>query len=150
MKNVENGQNIGELILDKSYTNQHITTLNLRAIQKKKVLFFISLHCVRCIDLLPEIKKVREPNTEIIIFYSGNEEDQQELAQFYQQKISIVSLSREQALHDFQVQDYPFCVVADANHYIYSKGAAYNAMDVMELIHHHGGNKFFKMFGKWI
>lgn len=150
MKNIENGQKIGELIPDKAYINQHNTTLNLRAIRKRKILFFISLHCVRCIDLLPEIKKVREPNTEILLFSSADQEDLQELAHFFQQKISIVSLSREQAKLDFQVYDYPFCVVADTSHCIYSKGAAYNAVDVMELIHHRGGSKFLKMFGKRI
>lgn len=143
---IENGSNIGELIINKECCDQNGKLFNLHSIKGKKILLFISMHCVRCMELLPEMNSIRLPNTSIVIFSTGTQEDHEELDEFFQSKFKIVSLTPEQMEKDFLVRTHPFCIVIDDQQQVCNKGTPYNSMDVLELVRTSEENKLFKIF----
>ncbi|MNW57525.1 hypothetical protein D3C74_353390 [compost metagenome] len=108
---------------------------------------FVSMHCVRCIELLPQIRDLRLPNTGIVIFSTGDQEDHKELDDFLQKKWSIVSLSSEQMEEEFEVKTHPFCIVADATGRILNRGNVYSGEDVSNLASVNGEGKLKRLIG---
>ncbi|MDQ0089833.1 CheY-like chemotaxis protein [Paenibacillus anaericanus] len=143
---MDNGLNLGELITNKEYSDQNDQLINLYKHKGKKVLIFVSMHCVRCIELLPEIRTVRLPNTSVIIFSTGNQEDHEQLDDFFQRKMKIVSLTSVQMEQDFSVTTHPFFIVVDEHQQVCNKGTVYTGKDLLELVSANEGEKRKKLF----
>lgn len=141
-----NGLNLGEFIMNKEYNDQNDQLFNIYNLKGKKALIFVSMHCVRCIELLPEIRSVRLPNTSVIIFSTGNQEDHEQLDDFFQRKMKIVSLTSEQMERDFSVTTHPFCIVVDEHQQVCNKGTVYTGKDLLELVSVNGEVRRKKLF----
>lgn len=131
----ENGPDLGSFLRDKKYIDQSGHILNLHSIPERKVLLFISMHCVRCMELVPEIQQIQLPHVHarLILFSAGSGEDHKELDEFLQRKWPIVSLSPEQMEQDFHIRSHPFGLVVDENQRIFGKGPVYTSTELLEL-----------------
>ncbi|MNW58557.1 hypothetical protein D3C74_364310 [compost metagenome] len=143
---LDDGLNLGELITNKEYSDQNDQLFNLYKYKGKKTLIFVSMHCVRCIELLPEIRTARLPHTSVIIFSTGNQEDCEQLDEFFQRKVKIVSITSEQMEEDFSVATHPFCIVVDECQQVCNKGTVYTGKDLLELVNVNGERKRKKLF----
>ncbi|MNW44066.1 hypothetical protein D3C74_212830 [compost metagenome] len=142
---LDHDRNLGELLTTKEYSDQNGQLVQLNTLKGTKILLFVSMHCVRCIELLPQIRDLCLPNTNIVIFSTGDQEDHKELDEFLQKKWSVVSLSPEQMEEEFEVKTHPFCIVADANGRILNKGNVYSGEDVSNLASVNGKGKLKKL-----
>ncbi|MNW56440.1 hypothetical protein D3C74_341550 [compost metagenome] len=142
---IGHGRNLEELQTIKEYSDQNGQLVQLNTLKGTKILLFVSMHCVRCIELLPQLRDLRLLNTNIVIFSTGDQEDHRELDDFLQNKWSIVSLSSEQMEEEFEVKTHPFCIVADANGRILNKGNVYSGEDVSNLASVNGEGKLKKL-----
>lgn len=142
---VDHGPNLGELIINKEYSHRAGKRFNLLSIKGEKIVLFISMHCVRCIELLPHIQALHLPNVNVVVFVAGDRDDHEELADFFQNKIRVTMLSTEQMEQDFQVYTHPFCIVVDEQGMITNKGNVYNGEDVRKLLGRGGESKMKKL-----
>ncbi|MNP11834.1 hypothetical protein D3C76_1040420 [compost metagenome] len=142
---IDHDLNLGELLTTKEYSDQNGQLVQLNTLKGTKILLFVSMHCVRCIELLPQIRDLRLSNTNIVIFSTGDQENHRELDDFLQKKWSIVSLSPEQMEEEFEVKTHPFCIVADANGRILNRANVYSGEDVSNLASVNGEGKLKKL-----
>lgn len=129
----ENGPELGSFLPGRDYIDQRGNDLNLHSIRERKVLLFISMHCVRCMELVPELQQIHMPQIRLILFSTGSDEDHNELDEFLQRKWPIISLSSELMEQDFLIRSHPYGLVADDNNQICDKGTIYSSNDLLEL-----------------
>lgn len=144
--NTENGPVRGDIITDNEYMDHRNRILNLRLGGDTKVLLFLSMHCVRCMELVPELRKVRLPHARLIVFSAGSPEDHVELGEFLGQTWTVVPLAPEHMEKDFLVRSHPFCIIVDRNRQVAGEGFVYNSTDVLTLAETAGENKFSTLF----
>ncbi|RCX19131.1 hypothetical protein DFP94_105147 [Fontibacillus phaseoli] len=146
----ENGPDLGSFISAKEYINQSGSALNLRSIRGTKVLLFISMHCVRCMELVPELQQMHLPHARFILFSTGSDEDHKELDEFLQRKWPIVSLSPEQMEEDFLIRSHPFGLVIDENQQVCNKGTVYTSNELLELAGTRGAGNLLKVLRNYV
>ncbi|MNW41597.1 hypothetical protein D3C74_187410 [compost metagenome] len=143
---IDHDPNPGKLLTINEYSDQNGQLVQLNNMKGTKILLFVSMHCVRCIELLPQIRDLRLPNTGVVIFSTGDQEDHRELDDFLHNKWSIVSLSPEQMEEEFEVKTHPFCIAVDEHGRILNKGNVYSGEDVSNLASVNGEGKLKKLF----
>ncbi len=146
----ENGPDLWSFLPDKDYIDQSGNALNLHSIRERKVLLFISMHCVRCMELVPELQQIHLPQARVILFSTGSDEDHKELDEFLQRKWPIISLSSEQMEQDFLIRSHPFGLVANENHQIIDKGTVYSLNELLELAGTRGEGTFINALRNYI
>ncbi|WP_334072204.1 MULTISPECIES: hypothetical protein [Paenibacillus] len=135
----DHGLAIGSFIPNLEYVDQSGKTLSMHSIPGRKVLLFISMHCIRCLELVPELQQIHRPSVRFILFSTGSDEDHKELAEFLQWKWPILSLSPEQMEKDFLIRTFPFGLVVDEHQRVCSKGTVYTSRELLELAGTRGG-----------
>ncbi|WP_410770612.1 hypothetical protein [Fontibacillus sp. BL9] len=146
----ENGPDLGSFLPDKEYIDQRGNAIHLHSIRETKVLLFISMHCVRCMELVPELQQITLSHARLILFSTGSDEDHKELDEFLQRKWPIVSLSPEQMEQDFLIRSHPFGLVADENQQICDKGTVYTSNELKELAETRGGGTLLNVLRNYV
>ncbi|GIO86516.1 hypothetical protein J25TS5_34480 [Paenibacillus faecis] len=135
----DQGPALGSFIPNREYVDRSGRVLSMHSIQGMKVLLFISMHCVRCLELVAELQEIQQPSARFLLFSTGNDEDHQELDEFLQRKWPILALSPEQMGSDFLIRTFPFVLVADEHQRICHKGTVYTSRELVELAGIRGG-----------
>lgn len=135
----DQGLALGRFIPNKEYVDQSGRVLSMHSIQGMKVLLFISMHCVRCLELVAELQQIHQPSARFLLFSTGNDEDHRELDEFLQRKWPILAVSPEQMERDFLIRTFPFVLVADEHQRICHKGTVYTSRELVELAGTRGG-----------
>lgn len=144
---VDHSPNLGELVPSKQYQDQNSRLIQIDTIKRLTVMLFFSMHCVRCIELISQIRSIHLPNTTIVIFSTGDQEDNKEIGCFLQKTWSIVSLSAEQMEEDFKVNTHPFCIVSDEDGRVLNKGNVYQVEDISNFVNaYESKGRFKKLF----
>ncbi|NQX45455.1 hypothetical protein HQN87_08950 [Paenibacillus tritici] len=122
--NTENELAFKEHLLYKNYKNHQGVSMNLHETKGGKVLFFLSVFCIRCLELIPEIIKMSDdvPNTTIFIFSNGTEKDHQEMESIFPLGVNIIGLNDEEMEEEYSVSLHPYYFLVDKNNIVYSKG----------------------------
>ncbi|MGM7684522.1 peroxiredoxin family protein [Cytobacillus sp. Hm23] len=121
------GLSIGDVIPDATMKNWDNTYINLFPLKQRTALFFVSLGCYNCIDLLPFIKEIQlQWNIDIILFSSGSKEDHAEMADYFKWSFSIISLETDDMEKVFNVTHLPFTIIVDDAGKVINKGVVYN------------------------
>ncbi|KJB84793.1 hypothetical protein AZ66_28750 [Paenibacillus sp. E194] len=81
----------------------------------KQILFFISLHCLHCIDFLPDISSIEQEFQEVnfILFSTGDAEDHQEMADYFKWELPIVHLDQDDIERLFNISMLPHMLMLE-------------------------------------
>ncbi|WP_340388618.1 thioredoxin-like domain-containing protein [Paenibacillus sp. FSL E2-0151] len=103
--------------------------------QKLTAYFFITLHCVYCIDLIPCLNEIKEkyPAIDIVLISSGSQEDHKEMVDYFQWTFPVVEMEKLEMHKHFDVTMQPYMMIADANRTIHSSTVVYNTEDVLRI-----------------
>lgn len=99
----------------KKYIDHNNKTIRLDKIKSKKVLIFVSIYCIRCIQLLPNLNAILDiPNIHPIIFSNGNQEENIEMSELFSKQVPIISLSEQEMIDDFGMKLHPsYMIIAN-------------------------------------
>jgi len=102
-------------------------------------LFFVSLYCVHCVDLLPHLREIRESHgIPIVLFSNGDDDDHEEMSKYFAWDIRTVSLDKDAMEEAYEVTAFPFCIVADETRRVAAKSVVYTAEDFAFLLRRGG------------
>ncbi|MFC5700182.1 thioredoxin-like domain-containing protein [Cohnella faecalis] len=103
----------------------------------KSALFFVSVTCIHCVDLLPYLSEIEEQRQfRILLFSAGEREDHEAMVDFFGWTFPVVSMNSSEMKALFQVEYLPFAIVANEQGIVSSKGVLYNANDFGLLVRH--------------
>ncbi|WP_340012221.1 hypothetical protein MHI32_09525 [Paenibacillus sp. FSL H7-0690] len=135
--NMENGPNIGGKIIDKSYFDQNGNEI---IIKNNTILFFISIYCVRCIQIMPFIKKIsNSKKVDFVLFSNGSHEDHKEMISRFKWKFPIIAIDDEHLERDFFIKTHPFFLIVDNFQTVYKKGTINNLEELKSIFHQKKG-----------
>ncbi|QYR21111.1 thioredoxin family protein [Paenibacillus sp. sptzw28] len=99
-----------------------------------QVLFFISLHCLHCIDFTPSLSEIEQefPDFNFILFSTGDESDSQVMSEYFNWKFPIVHLNKSDMERFFNITMLPYVIVIKDS-IVRVSGVAYNKSDYMKL-----------------
>lgn len=102
---------------DKEYIDQYNRIVRLDKIKSKKVLIFVSIYCIRCIQLLPNLNEILNmPDVYPVIFSNGEQDENLEMSELFPKQISIISLSEQDMINDFEIKLHPSYIIITDNH----------------------------------
>lgn len=117
-------------IVEYKFNNWNGEQINLSEYDKNIVLFFVSLECYHCVEMLPEISKIIEKySLEVILFSTGNNEDSKEMIEFFEWNFPIISLTAEEMSNYFDIGLLPSVLFLNKECYVDKKGVIYNIND---------------------
>ncbi|MGG4108575.1 thioredoxin-like domain-containing protein [Paenibacillus lautus] len=77
---------------------------------------YISLYCVDCIELLPDLKELSESfNGEFLLFTDGNEEENKEIRDYFKFSFMVRSYTKEELANKYKVVATPYVYVLDSS-----------------------------------
>ncbi|KQO10862.1 TlpA family protein disulfide reductase [Paenibacillus sp. Leaf72] len=97
------------------------------------ILFFTSLYCIHCIDLLPhliEIQKLVEEST-IILFSDGSSEELSDMINYFDWPFQVLRYEESNMEDYFPQVMLPFTVILDTNNKVKHVATIYNKNDFM-------------------
>ncbi|MEA0555085.1 methylamine utilization protein [Lysinibacillus irui] len=99
------------------------------------ILIFVSNYCLYCIDLLPEVEKIKNVSKKhkLILFSTGDNEDNIEMKKYFNWKFPIVHLTEDEMEKYFKVVKQPFCIITNKNE-VKQKGVIYNQKDFIAML----------------
>jgi thiol-disulfide isomerase/thioredoxin len=103
----------------------------LERIEGKKVVFFTSLYCLYCIDLLPHLNDIMKlsPDFSLILFSDGSVSEIADMINYFNWKFPVISFE-EQVINRYLAGiKYPFMIVLNENNDLLTKGTIYNKID---------------------
>lgn len=127
------GINIGESLPDFTCFDSNKKEIDF-LLDENYVLIFVSNYCLYCIDLLPEIEKIKDvcKKHQLILFSTGDDEDNTEMQNYFNWKFPIVNLTEEEMEKYFKVVIHPFCIITNKNK-VKQKGIIYNQKDFIVM-----------------
>ncbi len=136
MKNIlshKTGINIGDELPDLYFLNLDGNKVDLIK-DENYILVFVSNYCLYCIDLLPEVEKIKDVSTKhkLIIFSTGDNEDNIEMKKYFNWTFPIIHLNEDEMEKYFKVVKQPFCIITNKNK-VKQKGVIYNQKDFVAM-----------------
>lgn len=99
---------------------------------KPHLLLFLSLNCLKCIDLLPYIEKVQEKFTgNITVFTNGTEKENEEIINFFNFNIPFLSIEDDH-YQKYGVFTKPFFYIVNSYGKIIHKDSAEDINQVLD------------------
>lgn len=130
----ENGLKIGSIIKGENYTDQNQKSINIIKYDTKVLMLFISMYCVRCIDLLPYLKDVSNiEGTSVVLYSTGSFDDHKSMEEYFGWDFPVIAINSEEMNKDFGVHLHPFCMLVDVHHAVINKGPVFNYDDVLRM-----------------
>ncbi|OMD16935.1 hypothetical protein BSK66_09080 [Paenibacillus odorifer] len=102
----------------------------------QSLIFFISVDCARCIELLPFISLISQNYNDyhLYIFSTGDEEINKEIRDYFEWKFPVITLSSKEMDDVYKVKIHPFVIISNNTGKVVNKGVVYNSNDMMMLI----------------
>lgn len=89
---------------------------NFKSIKNMTAIFFTSVYCVRCIDLLPHINKIKKKHhLDIVLFSTGEHDDHEEMIDYFNWDFPVISLDQNEMIELFNLKGTPFCFLVNEN-----------------------------------
>ncbi|MFB9324417.1 TlpA family protein disulfide reductase [Paenibacillus aurantiacus] len=131
----QQGLAAGSMVKMQAYTDHKSDIVNIPD-EGVRILFFISLHCMHCIDLTPEISEIARavPDAGFTVFSTGEREDNQEMAGYFDWDFSVISASQEEMENQFGITMLPAMVLL-RDGVVQLTGVVYNKDDFFKLTH---------------
>ena len=97
----------------------------------KKVIFFTSLHCMYCIDLLPHLNEIAKLSSgfSLILISDGNDSEIADMIDFFKWDFPIISCEESIIYKYLNGIKYPFMILLNENNDLLAKGTIYNEID---------------------
>ncbi|MCG7379216.1 redoxin domain-containing protein [Paenibacillus sp. ACRSA] len=107
--------------------------------QRYTAYFFITLHCVYCIDLIPCLNEIKDryPNVDIVLLSSGSQEDHKEMVEYFQWDFPLIEMEKLEMHKHFDVTMQPYMIIVDADRIIHSSTVVYTTEDVLRMYEAH-------------
>ncbi|ETT61191.1 MULTISPECIES: hypothetical protein [Paenibacillus] len=139
-------KNIAQIKPRKVYKDQNsnVIDLNNPTFRKTSLLIFISIYCVRCIELLTNLNKLKSiSDLPLIIFSDGDKKENREIGEAFLDQISIISITEEQMYKDFQIKTHPSYIILGENKNFIESGNIINIDALIEKFILHNTGKTF-------
>lgn len=104
-----------------------------------KLYLFTSMYCAYCIDLLPHISTIQEefPSFSLYLFSTGDEEDHQNMREYFNWEFPIVHLDQSDMEAYASVTHLPYMILTDEKDKVMAKGVIYDASDFRQTVSPH-------------
>lgn len=99
-------------------------------ITRKSVFCLISLSCTHCIDLLPELKRINDSNTFILVT-DGTEEDNAEIHKYFNFTFPIISYRGP--LNKLGTEKTPYLLLVNPDGQVMRQTQASDISEVMDM-----------------
>lgn len=115
----------GDVIEGDLFNNSSTTT---------SLLCFISLSCLDCIDLLPQLQEVTDQYSgNFSLFVEASNEEIDEIKSHFKFEFPLFSLKREDLPLKYRVFTTPYAYLIDSNKCVIKGQNVYNSSDLLEL-----------------
>lgn len=99
--------------------------------KQNSILFFLSTYCIHCVDLMPYINEINKKyQLKAYLFSNGNEEDHNEMIEYFAWDFPIIQMEEAEMLEHFNVSILPYFMLINRNNHVVTKGVIYNDSDV--------------------
>ncbi|WP_186380997.1 peroxiredoxin [Paenibacillus xylanexedens] len=107
--------------------------------QRFTAYFFITLHCVYCIDLIPYLNEIKQRylDVDIVLLSSGSQEDHKEMVEYFHWDFPVIEMEKLEMHKHFDVTMHPYMIIVDADRIIHSSTVVYTAEDVLRMYEAH-------------
>lgn len=135
MRVINNQIVVRKYVPDKKFLtdkNKHISLKNRR---KKTILIFLSTYCIRCINMLSELHKLKlAPKLNVRIFTEGTLKDHQDIKKSYSLKFPFIHISEEDQRKEFQVTVHPYYIIVNEKAEIEFEGEVKEINDILDRL----------------
>jgi hypothetical protein len=132
---IEVGCAIPSVILD----NWDGSSIDMNTFKQKSALFFVSLSCHHCVDLLPHLQEIQSHSKiDILLFSTGTKEDNAEMVEYFEWDFPVISLEVESMEEIFKIEFMPFVLIVEQTGFVVNKGVVYHLNDFL-FIEKQGG-----------
>ncbi|GAB6988323.1 hypothetical protein [Paenibacillus pini] len=78
-----------------------------------QLFLFVSLYCNHCVEFLPQINVLRSkvPNIQLVLFCNGDEEEHQDLSDYFHWDFPIVFIEPENATLTYDIETFPYMIL---------------------------------------
>lgn len=101
---------------------------------KDTVLWFISMFCPVCLELIPHIKSMYDGNRQFVVFLDGDSLDCMEIKTYFKWDFPLISLNSYEMEEKFEVIYHPFAIVLDSNGIVIKKGEISNSSHFKKVV----------------
>lgn len=110
---------------------------DLVQVSKPLALLFVSVYCSHCVDMLPDVSYLHSKlGLQIVLFTNGNNQDIEEMVDYFKWQFPCISLDEELMESLFNVVVFPFLILLDSTGAVEKKAVVYNKADMLFLVNH--------------
>ncbi|CAM4492425.1 hypothetical protein [Paenibacillus xylanexedens] len=121
------------IAVTKEYLNWNGDHVSFEPQGSRLCLIFLSLYCLRCVDLLPHIGDIvtkQSMDTRFVILVDGDYETNKEMVEYFNWKMPVVQVESQEMGTEFAVYETPTVQIYSADGNRISSGIADEAKDV--------------------
>lgn len=122
-----------DIFIKEKFTDANGIEVKIDQIKGEVILFFTSLYCADCIDLLPHLKGIdsyAEDHT-IILFSDGANNEINDMIEYFEWEFSVIS-SAEHSITNYTTGfKFPFMMMLDEHKNLGCHGTTYNREDII-------------------
>lgn len=102
-------------------------------IRKETLLLFTSIYCIKCIQLLPSLKKLSD-SFDLILFSNGFSQDIEEMITNFKWDFPVISIDDEQMEKDYSIRVHPSFILINEQRMVCSTGVINEPSDLKNLL----------------
>lgn len=117
----------------KEYLNWNGDKVSFEPQGSRLCLIFLSLYCLRCVDLLPHIGDIvanHAMDTRFVVLVDGDYETNKEMVDYFNWSMPVVQVESQEMGIDFEVYETPTVQIYNADGIRITSGIADEAKDV--------------------
>ena len=104
---------------------------------RESAIFFVSVTCMNCIDLLPYLSEIETKfGYSIVVLSAGARDDHEAMIDYFGWSFPLVGMSMDEMKKWFQIEYLPFVILTSSDGKVSNKGVVYHADDFGFLVKH--------------
>jgi len=122
---------------EKKYVNWNGDAIYFGSFDSAFCLLFLSLYCLRCVDLLPHVKSIADEHLEgmpMMVMLDGDEDTNKQIVEYFNWEVPVVQIDSHHMGDEFAVYETPTMQIYDANQVRIFSGVTDEAEDVIACI----------------
>ncbi|WP_405081975.1 hypothetical protein ACI48J_04985 [Paenibacillus chitinolyticus] len=125
-------------LLHENLTAYNKENIKICDFKEPVILFFTSLSCVHCIDLLPNLNEISDLDTQakIILFSDGEIEEIADMRQYFNWEFTVIPYDDAEKQNLFTDLKFPFMAKFDEHKNLITQGTIYNTDDYKAAMNH--------------